>query len=325
MFKADAQHLPQEVVILVVPNFSMMAFTSAIEPLRTANRAAEKGLYAWRTVSVEAERVYASNGVPVVPDATINEVRSAALVLVCAGVGVEGYHDPRVDRWLRGLAVRGTAIGGICTGAWILAQAGLLNRYRCTIHWENVEGFAERFPDLDITATLFEIDRDRCTCSGGIAPLDMMLNLIAADHGRDLAITVAEQMLHSFVRHPHEPQRLSLRYRTGLTNPKALAAIAHMEAFLETPVPIDEIAETANVSPRQLERLFREHVGKTPARYYLELRLKRARLLLSQTAMPILQVAVACGFTSASHFAKAYRDLFGHPPAAERRHGADGV
>jgi transcriptional regulator GlxA family with amidase domain len=323
MFKADAGRVPQEVVILMVPNFSMMAFTSVIEPLRMANRVAERGLYEWKTVAVEEDaRVYASNGVPILPDSAIDSIDQADLVLVCAGVAVESFRDKRVEAWLRKLASRGVPLGGVCTGSLILARAGLLSGYRCTIHWENVEGFVEEFPELDITSTLYEVDRDRCSCSGGIAPLDMMLHLIALDHGRDLAITVAEHMLHSGVRHPHEPQRMSLAYRTGINDPKVLAAMAHMEAFIETPVSLEDLAAAAGVSTRQLERLFRIHVGKTPTRYYQELRLKRARLLLTQTSMPILQIAVSCGFTSASHFGKCYRALFMHTPREDRERWA---
>jgi len=210
------------------------------------------------------------------------------------------------------------AMGGVCTGSLILAQSRLLDGYRCTIHWENIEGFVELFPQLKITATMYEIDRDRYTCSGGTAPLDMMINSISLDHGQELALQVAEMMLHHIMRHPHDTQRMSVQYRTGISNPKLLGAIAQMEAYLESPVTVPEIADTAGLSKRQLERLFREQLGSTPTRYYLELRLNRARLLLRQTEMPVLHVAVASGFQSASYFARRYRSHFGHSPKDER-------
>lgn len=309
---------PQTVAFLLLPNFSMMAFTSSLEPLRSANRLIGKPLYRWRTLSPDGGPVVASNGVQVITDATLQAPVNEETVFVCAGVDAERFNDVDTFSRLRDLARNGVAMGGVCTGPIALAKAGLLNGYRCTIHWENVEGFVEAWRDLNVTATLFEIDRNRFTCSGGTAPLDMMIHSISRDFGEELAIAVAEQMLHSIVRHPHDPQRLALQYRTRISHPKLLASIAYMEAYLETPVSVNDIGTSVGLSPRQLERLFRDQLGKTPTRYYLELRLKRAQLLLRQTTMPIVQIAVASGFNGASHFARCYREMFARSPRAER-------
>ena len=318
MFDARNKQTPQKVAFLLIPHFSMMAFTSSVEPLRAANRLSGETLYTWRTLSVDGQPVSASNGIALVPDASLHDELDAHTLFVCAGVRAERFRDKNVFGRLRDLARRGVALGGVCTGSLALAQAGLLDGYRCTIHWENMEGFVENFPKLHIMATLFEIDRDRYTCSGGTAPLDMMIYSISRDFSDKLAIGVAEQMLHNFVRQPHDAQRMSIQYRTGISNPKLLAVIAYMEAYLESPVSLGELAKSVNLSVRQLERLFRNHLGKTPTRYYLELRLRRAQLLLRQTTMPILQVAVASGFASASHFARCYREFFNCAPRAER-------
>jgi transcriptional regulator GlxA family with amidase domain len=318
MFSKNAKKEPKEIGLLLVPEFSMLAFTSSIEPLRAANRLSGRSLYTWKVLSLDGETVYASNGVGVAADAALTEKPSLDTLVVCAGLKAGVYSTPPLLGILRDYVRTGVAIGGVCTGSHLLARAGLLDGHRCTIHWEDVEGFAENFPHLDITATLFEIDRNRYTCSGGTAPLDMMIFAIAQDHGRELAINVAELLLHNFVRVPHDTQRMPIKHRTGLNQPKLLAAIAHMEAYIETPVSISNIAEATEVSARQLERLFRFKLDKTPSRYYLEVRLQRAKLLLVQTTMPIIQVAVATGFTSASHFAKSYKELFGRSPSAER-------
>lgn len=318
MFNVDPQARPQEIVFVLVPDFSMMAFTASIEPLRAANRLSGETLFRWRVFSTGGDKVHASNDVVVIPNAPLEDCPNAAAIFVCAGVRAETYRDPALETWLRRMASRGVTIGGVCTGPLLLARAGLLDGHRCTIHWENVESFAEEFPKLDITATLFEIDRRRCTCSGGTAPLDMMINLIAADYGRDLAQTVAEQMLHTFVRHPYDAQRMSFQHRTGISDPKILAAVATMEAWLEHPMSVEDLAANVGISVRQLERLFHNKLGKTPARYYAELRLKRARQLLTQTPMPVVQIAVACGFSSASHFAKSYRRFYGQSPSSDR-------
>ena len=296
-----------------------MAFTSSIEPLRSANRMSGRDLYRWRTLSIDGSMVAASNKVAIEPDGSFLDPPGCDTLFVCAGVNAEKFTDPRLSPRLREIARAGVAMGAVCTGSIALANAGLLDDYRCTIHWENVEGFVEAYPRLKVTATLFEIDRNRYTCSGGTAPLDMMIHFIARDHGSELAISVAEQMLHAAMRQPHDPQRLSTQHRTGISNPKLLAAIAHMEAYIETPLPVAAIAEAVSLSPRQLERLFQELLKKTPARYYLELRLQRARLLLQQTAMPILQIAVASGFTSAAHFATSYKAYFAVSPRDVRK------
>lgn len=318
MFGAQPVKIPQHVACLLIPNFSMMAFTSMIEPMRAANRESRQELYRWQTLSADGSPVSASNDVTVEPDGSIQDEIVADALFVCAGLQAGRFKDESTLSRLRDLSRVGMAIGGVCTGSLLLARARLLQGYRCTIHWENVEGFVELFPQLKITATMYEVDRDRYTCSGGTAPLDMMINCIALDHGRDLAVKVSEMMLHHVARHPHDTQRHSVQYRTGISNSKLLGAIAHMEAYLESPVPVPEIAEAAGLSKRQLERLFRQKLGKTPTRYYLELRLARSRLLLRQTEMPVLQVAVASGFRSASYFARCYRWQFGRSPKEER-------
>ena len=318
MFGLSPGTTPARVTFLLIPEFSMIAFTSAIEPLRAANRLVGKELYRWSAVSIDGAPVRASNGILLNVDGGLPEDDDVGVPFVCSGLNALANLPDDLPGWLRRLARHGVPLGAVCTGSLILAQAGLLDGYRCTIHWENLPGFREDFPDLDVTSTLFEIDRDRYTCSGGTAPLDMMVNSISLDQGQDLATEVAEQMMHSIIRHPHDPQRMALQHRTGVSNPKVLAAIERMEASLEVPVPLSELARSIALSERQMERLFQKHLGTTPSRRYLDLRLERARHLLRQTTMPIMQVAVACGFISASHFAKCYRAQFGTAPRNER-------
>lgn len=319
MFGAQPIKTPQQVAFLLIPDFSLMAFTSSVEPLRAANRESGRELYSWTILSADGGDVTASNGAVIRPGASVHEDFAADVLFVCGGIRASRFRDERTFRRLRALSRLGMAMGGVCTGPLVLARAELLNGYRCTIHWENVSAFVEMFPQLKITATLYEIDRDRYTCSGGTAPLDMMINSISLDHSQDLAVRVSEMMLHHVMRHPHDMQRLSVQYRTGISHPRLLGAIAHMEAYLESPVAVPDIAEACGLSKRQLERLFRDKLGRTPSRYYLELRLGRARLLLRQTEMAILQVAVASGFHSASYFARCYREHFGHSPKEERQ------
>jgi len=310
---------PKRVGFFLVPKFSMIALISAIEPLRLANRIGERELYRWQMFSTDGKPVTASNGIEVGVDNSIAEVETYPMVFVCGGVEIRKFDDRRTFSWLRRLDRHGATVGALCTGSDVLARAGLLDGRRCTIHWENLPGFAEEFPRLEVTTELFEMDGKRHTCAGGTAALDLMLNLIALDHDRDMAVAISDLLIHERIRDSRDHQRMTLRSRLGVSHAKLLAVISAMEENQEDPLSCAALADGVGLSTRQMERLFRKYFGRTPTRFYLELRLDRARLLLSQTAMPVLDVALASGFVSASHFSKCYREQFSRTPREERR------
>ncbi|MFY0736442.1 GlxA family transcriptional regulator [Aurantimonas sp. NFXS3] len=313
------------IVFLLVPNFSMIAFATAIEPLRIANRVVGREIYRWRLASPNGQPVRASNGVEVAVTSSVEAERKAlpsehrpSMVFACSGVFVEDFTDKTSFSYLRESHQRGISVGGLCTGAWILARAGLLADRRCAIHWENLPGFSEAFPRVDAYADLYEIDHNIYTCAGGTAALDMMLTLIGEDLGEDVVNRVCEQALTDRVRSSQDRQRLPLRARLGVQHSKVLRVIEIMEANLADPLSLVEIAEDVGLSRRQVERLFHREMGRSPARYYLEIRLDRARHLLLQSQLPIVEIAVASGFVSASHFSKCYRELYSRSPQQER-------
>lgn len=319
------KQLKRSIVFLLIPNFSMIAFATAIEPLRIANRLLGHEAYRWRLASPSGKSVFASNGVEISVGTSVEEERRTlmndrkpSMVFVCSGVFVEDFCDKASFAFLRETHQRGISVGGLCTGAWILARAGLLADRRCAIHWENLPGFSEAFPRADVHADLFEVDHNIFTCAGGTAALDMMLALIGEDHSDDLVNRVCEQALTDRVRASHDRQRLPLRARLGVQHSKVLAIIEIMEANLGEPLSLVEISRRISLSRRQVERLFDKEMGRSPARYYLEIRLDRARHLLLQSALPIVEIAVASGFVSASHFSKCYRELYGRSPQQER-------
>lgn len=318
MLGQKPKNLPQTVALVLVPEFTMMPVTSAIEPLRLANRLADKQLYKWTLHSIDGQPVAASSGIVTMTNGDLESIPPDAAVIVCGGLNIQHHTDKRLLGWLRKISRRGVDIGAVCTGAHVLAEAGLLDGYRCTIHWENLPGFTEAFPDIDVTGGLFEIDEDRFTSAGGTTALDMMLSLITTQHGPDMAAQVAETILHSPIRHHSENQRLSLPARIGARHPKLVSIIEKMEENLEDPLSPSLLAKQAGLSTRQLERLFRRYLDRSPKRYYLELRLKKARSLLLQTDMSVINVALACGFSSPSHFSKCYRAYYGRTPYRER-------
>ncbi len=308
----------------LVPHFTLLAFSSAIDPLRMANQLSNQELYRWRTISSDGEPVTSSSGVRIPADSSMNDELNATAIFVCGGNDVHKLFDPKTLPWLRKLANRKIILGALCTGSYVLAEAKLLKGYRCTIHWENFAGIRERHADLVISQELFEIDRDRYTCAGGIAPMDMMLHLIRRQHGSDLATAVSEQFICDRIRDNHDRQRIPLRHRIGTSQPKLMEAVSLMEANIEEPMALDELSQHIGLSRRQLERLFKKYLNCVPTRYYLQIRLERARQLLLQTSMPIVDTALACGFISAPHFSKCYRLVFGVPPREERRRAATG-
>src|SRR5690606_22121850 len=276
----QASSVRRSIVFFLVQNFSMIAFATAIEPLRLANRMLGYEAYRWRLASVDGKPVKASNGVECAVDTSLEQERRPRqredylpMIFVCSGVYVEEFRNKTVFAWLREEYNRGVAIGGLCTGAHVLAAAGLLSNRRCAIHWENLPGFQEAFPKANVFADLFEVDSNIYTCAGGTAALDMMLKLIGEDFDENLVNKVCEQFLTDRVRSPTDRQRLPLRARLGVQNSKVLTIIELMEANLSEPLSLIEIADHVGLSRRQIERLFRQEMGRSPARYYLEIRL----------------------------------------------------
>ncbi|WP_088734316.1 GlxA family transcriptional regulator [Thioclava sp. F34-6] len=314
----------RSVVFLLLERFTMMAFASAIEPLRLANQVSGRTLYTWKLASESGADVTCSNGTTFRTDIGLEELGRDTMVLVCGGIDVAEAVSKPLLNWLRREARRGAVMGGLCTGSYALARAGLLDGKRATIHWENIDAFAEDFPDIELTKGVFVIDGNRVTTAGGTASIDLMLRLIARDHGEELANTVADQLIHSSIRSDRDTQRLSIPTRIGVRHPKLAQVIGRMERNIEDPISPATLATEVGMSARQLERLFRRYLNRSPKRYYMELRLQKARNLLMQTEMSVINVAMACGFASPSHFSKCYRAHYQTTPYRERGASATG-
>ncbi|MBB1486785.1 GlxA family transcriptional regulator [Oceanospirillum sediminis] len=306
---------------LLLDNFTMMALASAIEPLRMANQLSGEELYSWHIVSEKGDSISASDGLSFNSDFSITDVCELDMVLVVGGVNITRSYTTAQVQWLQSLARRGVALGGICTGAYVLAHAGLLDGYDCSIHWECMAALQERYPKVHCNNRLFTIDNKRLTSSGGNAPLDMMLSLITRDHGSNLSRAVSDMFICDRIRSDQDQQRIPLRqvHKSGESKPKLVDVIELMENNLEEPISLDELACFVDVSRRQLERMFLKYVDCSPSRYYLRLRLDRARQLLKQSNMSIVEIAAACGFISTPHFSRCYRKHIGVSPRDERK------
>lgn len=307
--------------VLLAPGFPLMAFSAALEPLRAANRIAARPLYAWTLCSTDGRAVPASAGFQIGVNSAFADIGTPRRLLVCAGLDPLAFarNDGKLRRQLLRLVARGTEVFGISGGPYLLAEAGLLDGRRCTVHWEYAEDFRTRYPRARLLPDLYVRDGAILTCSGGTAALDLMLEQIGRDHGPALALDVAEQFIHPGIRAESESQRLSPPRRVDLPNPQLARAVRRLEEQLGATPDLEAVASAAGLSLRQLQRLFQQHLGQSPANYHLALRLGHARRLLRETARPVRTIAQDCGFVSASHFSQAYRRLHGRRPSDERR------
>jgi transcriptional regulator GlxA family with amidase domain len=306
----------QQVGLLVLPRASMLAAGALLDLLTQANEELEMPLYRTRLLALDGELVLGAGGGALVAEGTVaQQLRAGPLdvLLVLADTPLpESGFEPVLDL-LRQQAAAGALVGGVGTGAWLLARAGLLDGRRATIHWPYTALFGQRFARTVVSDQLYEIGEQRLSCGGGTAVIDALLAWLQERHGEPLAQALASHFGLERLRGRDERQRVPLAARIGGGQPKLAEAVSLME-----PLPTEEIAQLVGVSRRQLERLFKQHLDALPSRYYLELRLNHARRLLQQTSQSILQIGLSCGFSSGPHFSSAYRNHFGMTPREQR-------
>ena len=302
---------------LLTPDFAMMSAAAAIEPLRAANYIAGQTLYDMRFLSADGGHVQSSCGggfetQPISPsrDGVENLYVIAGANPFALNLEVEAAFLRRLDR-------HGVHLGGISGGAVVLARAGLLQARRFTVHWEHMEAMRENFPELIFERRLFVLDRDRATCAGGVAPLDMMHALIRAKHGAELATQVSDWFIHTHVRMAEADQRV-IDGQDAMLHRTVATAIRLMEDHLADPLTLDQIAHLCGLSSRQLQRHFQADLGRSVVQHYARIRLAKAEELLRQSRLPVTEIAMATGFASQSNFARAFRQAYGVAPSDRR-------
>jgi transcriptional regulator GlxA family with amidase domain len=308
------------VAFLLMPEFALLSYASVTVPFQYVNYALGRPAYTLCICSFDGGPVEDTLGASHSPKFAATALPSfPEFVIVCGGRNVERHADRPLLAWLRKMARRGAQMCSVSTGSYALAAAGLLDGYRATIHWQNEASFAEAFPRVIQSRAIFEIDRNRMTCSGGTAATDMAMQIIAKDHGTDIALKCAEEFLHDRIRTADDLQRRG-RGRALASRSQALAdAVNTIERLQPKDVSLRALASTAGVSPRHLERLFRQILNTTPKRYIAEAKLLFARRMLLQSDLTIVEVAVAANFSSPSYFCQCYSRVFGLPPSAERK------
>lgn len=317
-------HLDRSFIFYLLPSFSLQAFSSAVEVLMLANEVLERQAYSWRIVSSDGESVISSSHLSVMADTAMTYERgetrkssAATTVIVCGERNCPGPNKP-LEAWLRECRNRRMDLVGIGSGTVVLARAGLAEGRRCSIHWEQFPAFSELFPRVRPTRCAFEHDGDLHTCSGGAASFDMFLSLVERDQGTSVANRICEKAIAGRARSAGDRQRSPRHSRVKVNHEAVIKIIEQMEANLADPLQIDTLAASAGLSRRQVERVFERELGRSPGRYYLELRLEHAHLLIASSRIPIVEIAIACGFVSASHFSKVYREAYGRAPHQTR-------
>jgi transcriptional regulator GlxA family with amidase domain len=310
---------PFRVGALLIDGFALMSYAAVAEPLRAANLLARRELYALTNVPAAGSAATSSGGAVVPGQAAVGGGAPFDLLLVVAGGDPAAFGDRRVLSWLRRAARAGVTLGGVSGGPVILARAGLMTGRRMTVHWEHAAALAAVDPALMLERSLYVIDRDRVTCAGGTAPIDLMHALIAMHHGVAFARLVSDWFLHTDIRPSGSPQRAGLAERHGTSHPALLDALAAMEDHVADPLDLRQLAGLAGVGVRQLNRLFRELLGRSTMGFYRDLRLDRARDLLRGSTLPMTEIALATGFAGSAHFAAAHARRHGQPPSALRR------
>ena len=310
---------PQHFLFALVEDFTHLAFASAVDPLRIANLLSGRALYRWSYASRNGETATASDGTAIVVQHGFDTMPACDRVFVLSGIDMRHKDHRSLIAALRALDRNGrTAIGALCSGAYVLAKAGFLNGRQAAIHWEYHDAFMEEFREVNLVRNVFVADERYITASGGTATADLMLHLIEQDHGYDLSVAVADQMVYNAVRNASAAQKVSLQSRSGMRNAHLIRAIEIMRSHLEETVSPSAIARDIGISTRQLERLFGRYLNTAPKKYFMEMRLEKARHLLLQTEMSVTDVALACGFDNPGNFSRAYRTAFGLAPMMQR-------
>lgn len=309
----------KSVGLLLLPGFSIMGFSGVVEPMRAANMLSEQQRYQWHLIGLPGASAAVSNcGAQVVVDAALPGEVALDAVMVCSGNDGRDFRDRETLSWLRKRYGEGCRIGAVGDGAFVLARAGLLAEHGCAIHWRHLPAFKERYPDIDVSRALYRVSGPIVTAAGGAGAMDMMLALVAEDHGERFSGAIARWFLHERARTVEDEQPMAEALIAGSNDVRLSRALALMADHLEDTLTLEDIAEAAGCSRRQLQRLFHARTGTSPMRCYAEMRLDRARTLLRDTDMPVTEIAIACGYPSPSHFARAYRMRFGDTPRADR-------
>lgn len=314
------EHRPRvlRIAFVLVPGFSLITLATGIEPFRMTNERSEHLVFDYRTLGVTEREVSANDGLKITVDDVIATPARWDIIFLVASLGAVGFSDPGLTRWLRRQARAGATLAPVGAGTVIAARLGLLDGYECVTHWRLYSEFLEAFPRVRLARGVYSIDRNRATGAGGAATMDLALRIVADFAEPKVAAEVAEIAMVTKIRSGTETQRMSVQWRYGVSDERVAACLEAMEANIEEPLPLATLAADAGISVRQMERLFRTTLGKSPKALYLELRLQRAHQLLVETSEPVFRIALRTGFCDTAHLSSRFKAFYGNGPNAVR-------
>ena len=318
---------PYRIGFLLIDGFALMSYSAALEPLRAANQlytARNKPnnstpLYQWVHITPKSHQSISSTGAIIKSDCQVGAAIDLDLLLVFAGGDPFSFSDHKTFAWLRKLVATGLPIGGVSGGPVILVQAGLMTNRRMTVHWEHANRLTELAPNIVLSKTLYVMDRDRLTCAGGVAPLDLMHAILTNHHGAAFASKISDWFLHTDIRPPGGPQKAGIITQYEVNHPAIVQAIGIMENHIGDPLPLDDIANLVHCTSRHLNRLFKQNLHISTMTFYRNLRLDHAKLLLRKTSLSLTDIAYDVGFSSSAHFSRGFKDYFNASPRDVRK------
>lgn len=315
--------LPRDFSFVLIPGFSLLALSSAIDVLRAANVDVGTDIYRWRLLAHRAGPIDSSSGLQLPCESfetcAVDGFDKRSVIAIVGGDGSHNFHDEALSQWLRQFSISDSIVGSISDGAFVAADCGLFYNHRSTIHWKCLEAYKARFPELDCRASILEFDRRRFSCAGGTASLDLFLHFVHEDFGAEGVAKINDNYFHDTVRDSSISQHMAQAYRFASHSKLLAEAMRLMTQHVEQPLPIAVIADRVGTTHRSLDRLYKKHLGMSPGKYFRKLRLARAGGLLLQTGLPISEIAFSCGFNTASHLGTHFRHTYGLTPNQYRK------
>lgn len=316
---------PLNITLLLAPDSSLMSLASVLDVMRGANRMAQDQLFTWQIVTSHNQAARLTCGLSIQPDAPLTQELQGDLLMILAGFHHAQHFNQALLRQLKKITPRFPWVGGIESGSWALARLGLLDGRKATTHWEDLEDFALKHPAIQVMPDRFVIDAPTFTSGGASPSFDLMLYLIRSRYGQQLALEVASIFIYDPIHTRYDAQSLVSLGLLETQEPRVAKAIRRMAEHLEDPLSIRQIAQDLSLSVRMLEYLFQEQLNSTPAQYYLHLRLHSARRLVTDTRLPIQEIALRTGFSSLAALSRCFRAAYQFSPAHYRHRFKQGL
>jgi transcriptional regulator GlxA family with amidase domain len=312
------QDIPIRISILILDESNMLTVASVVDPVRAANRLSAEQVFEWEICSPKGEPVKLTGNIEMKCQGAFSSAKGGDYLIIIASFNQDAHGDRSLVQELRRKASSYKTVCAVEAGTWILARSAIIKDQRVTTHWEDIEAMRHQYPSFNIVSDRYVTEENIWTCGGASPALDMMLHLIEKEQGRPRALEVASVFIYDQMHASTDSQPSVSLGKLEYAEPRIGAAVRLMEDNIEAPILIAIIAQRLQTSAKTLEVIFKKHLGQTPAKYYLGLRLSAARKLLLDSSLDILEISIQCGFASQSSFSRSFSQRFASSPSAMR-------